>query len=236
MPSNLPIDLPGTVAAVPSATLGAADVRAVRTGFPGPMVTGACLVAAPVCAVAATLLGSSSYDAGGTKFVGGMIDHSIGFGVGVQLALASMMLLLLAVIGLAGMVTAVRPAWGRAAGIVTVLGLCGPISFESVYWAASKITDTTAHRAAAAVLIDRSQVIPRSIMNISGPCLVIGFILLGIAAAKSGVLGRPRATLLGATCLIPVGFISGHLAISAVAFFCTALALVPLGVDLLRGR
>jgi hypothetical protein len=85
-------------------------------------------------------------------------------------------------------------------------------------------------------MVDQAQIIPRTIMNVTGPCLVIGFILLALGAAKAGVLRRPAAVALGITCLIPFGFISGHLAISVVGFVCTAIALVPLGVDLLRQR
>ncbi|HEX7738859.1 MAG TPA: hypothetical protein VF426_04345 [Marmoricola sp.] len=230
--SNIPtVEPPGSQA---HATAAAGSVPVPP--FPGPRVTGLCLVAGPVLALIGTVLGIDSYRAKGADFVAAMVAHPDGFGWAVQIALASMVLTLVAVGGLAAMITARTPGWGRTAGVVTMIGLCGPISFESVYWAASKITDTAAHRAAAATLIDQSQIIPRSVMNVTGPCLVVGFILLGIAAAKSGVLDRPRAILLGLTCLIPAGFISGHLVISAVAFACTCVALVPLGLRVLQTR
>jgi len=238
MPTNVPMDLPGTMAA-PARRTPASDhaaIEAVRRGFPGAAVTGACMIAGPALAVAASALGVDTYRARGKDFVAAMAAHPTTFGTAVQVSLAAMMLLLVAVIGLATMITATQRSWGRAAGVVTVVGLLGPISFESVYWSASKITDSAAHRAAAAHLIDQSQIIPRSIMNISGPCLVAGFILLGVAAARSGVLDRTRAVLLGLTCLIPAGFISGHLSIAVVAFACTAMALMPLGVKILRSR
>jgi hypothetical protein len=132
------------------------------------------------------------------------------------------------------MICASRPGWGRTAGTITVIGLCGPISFESLYWGAWHITDTSANRASAALMMDRAQVIPRTIMNVTGPALVIGFVLLAVAASRSGVLDRARAVCLGVTALIPAGFISGHLAVSAIGFLGTAIALVPLGVGLLR--
>jgi hypothetical protein len=217
-------------------TLTNPALEAARRGFPGPLVTGLCLAIAPLLALAGTIAGASSYHARGSDFVAGMVAHPAGFGIGVQLSLAAMMLLMLAVVGLATMIAATRPGWARASGVTTVIGLCGPVAFESLYWGASHLTDTGAHRAAAALMLDQSQIIPRTIVNISGPCLIVGFILLGIAAAKSGVLDRPRAILLGLTSVIPVGFIAGILAISAVAFAGTAVALVPLGVTLLRWR
>jgi hypothetical protein len=39
-----------------------------------------------------------------------------------------------------------------------------------------------------------------------------------VAAAKARVLDRPRAVCLGVTAVIPAGFISGHLVISAIDF------------------
>jgi hypothetical protein len=194
------------------------------------------MVAAPLLALAGTAAGIDSYHARGADFLAGMVAHPHSFDVAIQLAQAAMVLLLVAVVGLATMICATRPRWGRAGGVVAAIGLCGPISFESVYWAASSLTDTAAHRAAGAVLIDQSQIIPRTVMNVTGPCLLVGFILLAVASAKAGVLGRPAAVALGMTALIPFGFISGYLVISLVGFLGTAVALVPLGLALLRHR
>jgi hypothetical protein len=159
----------------------------VASGFPGRVATGTCLAVAPLLAIAGTVIGMGAYHAKGADFVAGMAAHPHDV-AGVQVAQAAMMMLLLGVIGLAGMIAAHRPAWGRTAGTLTVLGLCGPIAFEHLYWGASHLTDTAVHRAAAATMIDQSQIMPRSIMNITGPCLVVGFLLLGIAAAKSGIV------------------------------------------------
>lgn len=237
MAEHAQVELSGTTSRSARQDDGAAyrATSDVETGFPGRVVTGTCLVVGPLLAIAGTVVGVGAYHAKGADFVAGMADHPHAV-VGVQLAQASMMMLLLGVTGLAGMISTNRPTWGRTAGTLSVLGLCGPIAFEHLYWGASHLTDTAAHRAAAATMIDQSQIIPRSIMNITGPCLVVGFLLLGIAAAKSGVLDRPRAVCLGVTALIPFGFISGYLAISAVAFVGTAIALVPLGAGMLRRR
>ncbi|MDN5794752.1 MAG: hypothetical protein L0H79_03250 [Intrasporangium sp.] len=205
-------------------------------GFPGARITGVCAVVAPPLAVAASALGIASYHAAGQDFVAGMVAHPTTFGLAIQVSLASLILLLIAVAGVAGAVAAIRPGLGRTAGLLTVIGLCGPISFQSIYWAASQLTDTGAHRAAAAVLIDESQVIPRTVMNVSGPALVVGFVLLAVATARSGLLSPGRAVLLGMAALMPFGFISGHLLISVIAFAGLAAALVPLGWPLLVGH
>ncbi|HET7304560.1 MAG TPA: hypothetical protein VFJ12_08450 [Segeticoccus sp.] len=207
-----------------------------RAGFPGPAVTGVCMVVAPLLAIGGTALGSRTYHARGADFVAAMAAHPGSFDTAVQLAESAMLVLLLAVVGLAGMTCAGRPRLGRWAGVLAVVGLCGPISFELVYWSASHLADTAVHRSAAALLIDESQVIPRTVMNVTGPALVVGFVLLAVAAARTEVLSRLRAGCLAATALIPLGFISGYLAISLVGFAGTAVALVPLGIEVLRRR
>jgi hypothetical protein len=227
---NVTLDTPLEHGATPDEPVGATG------GFPGPWLTGATMVVAPLLALLGTIVGIPTYHARGTDFVAGMTDHPHLFDLAIQSAQASMVLMILAIAGLSAMITRTRPGLGRWAGALTIIGLCGPISFESTYWAAWHITDTDAHRAAAAQLIDDAQVIPRTIMNLSGPALVVGFLLLAVAAAKAGVLDRARAVCLGLTVLIPVGFVSGHLVIATVGFAGTAVALVPLGVRLLRGR
>jgi len=214
---------------------GAASTEALQNGFPGRTLAGIAMVAAPPLAFIGSTLGISSYDERGARFVQGMVAHPVLFDLGAQFALSGVIVLMVAVIGLAQLVAPARPRLGRTGALLSLIGLCGPVSFESTYWAASHLTDTEAHRGAAALMIDTSQIIPSTVMNVSGPALVVGFVLLAVAAAKAGVLGRTRAIALGATCLIPVGFISGYLAISAAVFVLTGVALVPLGVRLLRG-
>jgi hypothetical protein len=41
-------------------------------------------------------------------------------------------------------------------------------------------------------MVDQAQIIPRTIMNVTGLCLVIGFILLALGAAKAECSGAPR--------------------------------------------
>ncbi len=211
-------------------------LRTVRAGFPGPAVTGVTMILAPLLAVAGTALGMGIYHATGADFVRSMVAQPVTFNLAIQLALSAIVLLLIATVGLATMVCATAPRWGRWAGVVAIIGLAGPISFESIYWAASQITDTAAHRATAGQLIDNAQIIPRLVLNVSGPAIVVGFILLAIATVTSGLLDRPRAVALGLTALIPFGFISGYLVISLVGFAGTAVALVPLGIRVLRNR
>jgi hypothetical protein len=222
-----------------------ATITAARTGavsaankelytFPGSAMTGACMIAGPILAVVSSVSAIGSYHSRGADFAGAMAAHPLQAVIGMNMDVVAIVLLFFAVIGLAQAISAVRPQLGRTGGILTLLGLFGPIFFPGVYFGAFQLANA-GNQAAAALLIDRAH-IPSTVVNLCGPALVIGFILLAIGAVKAGVLGKARAWALGATCLIPAGFISGYIVISALAFACTAVALVPMGIGILRAR
>lgn len=215
----------------------AALLSEVDTGFPGRLVGGVCLVAAPILALVGTGLAVDLYSEAGGPFASAMANHPMRGMAGVNLSVASIMLALFVVVVLARAITGTHPRLGRTGGVLTMLGLMGPMFFEGIFWGASRIiVQSPSHIAVAATLINRANVVPASVDNISGPCLFAGFILLGLGAAKSGLLSRWRAAALALTCLLPFGFISGYMVISLVAFLGLAVAVVPLGVRVLRGR
>lgn len=205
--------------------------RILGSGFPGKRVIGFCMIVAPIVAVISCLIGMGVYQAKGYDYVHAMGQHSALTSATFNLVVTVMVLSIFAVFGLSQLIVARRPGLGRLAGIITIVGLLGPIFFNGVYFGGFQLAGGS-NEAAAGRAIDTAQRIPSVIMNISGPALVIGFILLGVAAYRSGVLRKGQAIALGITCLLPFGFISGYLAISAVGFLGFAIALVPLGVML----
>lgn len=222
----------GGGAAEPSRALAAR--RAGERGFPGPWVSGACLVATPVIAVASTALAIGGYSESGPKLAAGLAEHHATMVLALNLNLAGVMLAFFVVAFLAQAISDSHPSLGRAGGVLAMLGLLGPAFFLGIFWGAAHIVDTPAHRAVAALLIDGANTVPTTVDNISGPCLLAGFVVLAIGAARSGLLGRGRAAALAATGLIPFGFISGYMAISCLAFVGLAIAVVPLGMGVLR--
>lgn len=203
--------------------------------FPGPMATGICLTAAPVIGVLGSALAIGIYHYQGTEMLRAMARHHARATAGFNLAAAAVVLMMFAVLSLAGAICDRHPVLGRAGGILTLVGLAGPLYFVGMYWGTSYLT-APGSQAAGAHVIDQTNVIPSTIVNVSGPALVAGFILLAVGAAGAGVLPRWRAVGLGATALLPVGFISGYIACSAVGFAAAGVALVPLGVGVLRHR
>lgn len=205
--------------------------RILRSSFLGNRITGFCMVVAPILAVFACLIGMGDYRAKGIDYVHLMGQHPALTSATFNLVVTIMVLSIFAVFGLSQLTVVRRPGLGRLAGIVTIVGLLGPIFFNGVYFGGFQLAGGS-NEAAAGRAIDTAQRIPSVIMNVSGPALVFGFILLGVAAYKSGVLGKGRAIALGVTCLLPFGFISGYLVISAIGFLGLAIALVPLGARL----
>lgn len=210
-----------------------ADV--LRTGFPGPAVAGVSLMAAPVLGAVGSALAIGIYAFKGADMMRGMAAHHARAVAGINVAVVGVALTVLAVLAVSSCVSARRPALGRTAGVITLVGLAGPLFFEGMYWGASFLTGPT-WRQAGAHLIDGTTQIPNTIVNLSGPGLIVGFILLAVGSAKAGVLSRPRAVCLGMLALLPVGFVSGYIAVSAVGFAVSSVALVPLGLEALGLR
>lgn len=204
-------------------------------GFPGPTAAGLSLIAAPVFGAIGSALAIGIYHFKGADMVAGMARHHARALAGINMAVVAVVLTVFAVLALAGQIAARRPTLGRAAGVVTIVGLSGPLYFEGMYWAASFLT-APRWQAAGAHLIDGTNHLPNTIVNLSAPGLIVGFIMLAVASAKAEVLPRSRAVCLGFAALLPVGFVSGYIAVSAVGFAVASAAMVPLGVETLRSR
>ena len=200
-------------------------------GFPGPWVEGVCMILAPILGVLGLALSFGVYKFHGADMMTAMADNHFRSGLAINLSVASMILLLIAVVALAQRITAVKPGWGRWGGVVTIVGLMGPIFFEGIFFGSYKIT---AYPAAGAYLIDHANVIPSSIVNVSAPCIVAGWILLGIGAYKAGILGKPRAICLGLGCLLAPSLAAAVVPLGIAAAVLIGIALVPMGLEIVR--
>lgn len=203
--------------------------------FPGPLVTGIAMIAAPLLAILGLALSIGIYKFKGADMMAAMAAHHLRAGFAINLSVASMVILLVAVVALAHSITEVEPRWGRWGGVVTIIGLMGPIFFEGIFWGSYQIT-ASAYQAAGAHLIDHANVIPSNVINISAPCIVAGWIILGIGAYKARVLPSWRAVCLGLGCLLAPALAAAIVPLGILAAALLALALVPLGVQTLAAR
>jgi len=201
--------------------------------FPGSAVTGVCMIAGPLLGIVGLALSIGIYKFKGADMMSAMAAHHLRAAFAINVSVASMIVLLIAVIGLAQQIAEIRPGWGRWGGLITVVGLMGPIFFEGIFWGSYQIT-ASAYQAAGAHLIDHANVIPSNIVNISAPCIVAGWIVLGIGAYKAGILPKARAICLGLGCLLAPALAAAIVPLGIVAAAVLAVALLPLGIRLIQ--
>lgn len=209
-----------------------AHVRAADHSLAGTRFTALCMIAAPIFLVAGAALFIGIYEGSASEQLSAFADQAGRSHAAFNFAVAGVVLAAVAIAGLASSVASMSPRLGRAGGALTLMGLFGPTFFLGISYVGIQAADL-ADRAGAAEVFDDTEAMP-SIVNLTGPALVVGLILLAIGAARSGVLSRPRSWALGLAALAPVGFISGLIVISVVAWLGFAIALVPLGLQRLR--
>ncbi|HET7173580.1 MAG TPA: hypothetical protein VFI30_04810 [Nocardioidaceae bacterium] len=203
-------------------------------GFPGNAVTGVCMLVAPIALAILCLLGIGIYKYDGHDFLAAMAAHRVRAEIFLNFVPLAVIMLMLAALGLAGLATRTTPRLARLGGVCALLGLCGPIFFLGIEFAGYQVSSPR-YLAAGAYMYDQANMVPRVSINISGLALIVGFISLAIAAYRAGLLDRVRAVCFGLAALLPVGFISAVLVVSAIGFAACAVALVPLGLAVLRG-
>jgi len=200
--------------------------------FAGDRFTGLCMIAAPLLLATGAALLVGIYEGSADDRLEAFAANQARASVAVNAAIAGVVLAVFAVAGVAVMVARHRPGLGRAGGTLTIIGLFGPAFFLGINHVGIQLADL-ADRPGAARVFENAETTP-NIVNLAGPALLVGFVLLAVGTAKTGVLPRPRSWALGAAALIPIGLISGFVIISVIACLALAAALVPLGFRLLR--
>lgn len=203
--------------------------------FPGPATTAVCMIVAPVALAILCLLGSDIYKFHGHDFLSAMAAHHVRTQIFLNAVPIGIFMMMLAVVGLAGMAAVRQPRLARFGGAATLLGLCGPIFFVAIEFAGYQLSGPK-YLSAGAYMYDQANMVPRISLNICGLGLLVGFITLAIAAYRAELLAKMPAILFGFTALLPIGFIGSVLPVSAVGFVACAVALVPLGRGLLARR
>jgi hypothetical protein len=200
--------------------------------FAGRRFTGVCMIAAPLLLTAGAVLLMGIYGGSPSARVGAYADNEVRASVAVNLAIAGTVLATFALAGVAALVATRRPGLGRAGGVLAIIGLFGPAFYLGINHVGIRLGDL-ADRAGAGAVFQDAEATP-NIVNLAGPALLVGFLLLAIGTAKAGVLPRWRSWALGLAALAPVGLMSGIVVISIVAWLALAFALAPLGRDILR--
>jgi hypothetical protein len=214
-------------------TYRSATPQPALPAFPGRWATGISMLVAPIVLAVMCLLASGIYKYFGRPFLSAMAAQPVITEIFLNVVPLAIFLLMLAAVGLAGATRGTAPRLSDLGGGAALLGLCGPIFFVAIEFSGFQLSSPK-YLAAGAYMYDQANMVPRISLNISGPAIILAFILLAVAARKAGLMGRFRAVCLAATGLLPFGFIGAFLPISALGFVGCAIALAPLGLRWLR--
>ncbi|SEM58849.1 hypothetical protein [Nonomuraea pusilla] len=137
-----------------------------------------------------------------------------------------------AVIALVRRIWAAQPRWALWGGLLVLSGLFARAFHAGVSHLAFQLVDVQGVRAAQqAVAASYGAVHVFKALSVA---VFFGWIVLAVGAWRAGVLGIVRAVALASTSALPIGVLKGTGPMSVLATLGLCLALVPLGVRVLR--
>ncbi|MFC4627007.1 hypothetical protein ACFO6V_02095 [Promicromonospora alba] len=200
--------------------------------FPGRWVGGVALVAGPLLLLAGALL-RLPFDFFFPAQLAAFEQHPGVVATSYALFAAGNLVLLPAVLLLAGRVAARSPGWGLWGGLLVLAGTVARVFHSGMDHMAFRFADALGARATeAAVSATYGSFQIFSVLNVA---ILVGWIVLAIGAWRTRVLGLAAAVALALTSALPLGLLKGTTVLSLVALGGLAFALVPMGVrELLR--
>ncbi|MCW6008964.1 hypothetical protein K1W54_31140 [Micromonospora sp. CPCC 205371] len=202
-----------------------------ETRFPGRWLGGGTLILGPLLMLTGVLLRArhhfffpdqlTAYD-----------QHPTQMSVAYSAFIAGNVLLWPAVATLAQHIGVTRPGWALCGGALATFGL-----FARTFHAGVD------HLAFQLVRVQGVDVATRTVADSYGAYYVLsalttaimaGWVVLAIGAWRARVLGRIRAITLAAMSALPLGVLKGTTPLSIVAVAGLTVALVPLGIRVLR--
>lgn len=210
---------PGTVAGM------------TEPAFPGRWLGGSALVAGPLLMLTGVLLRA------GTPFffpeqLAAHDRHPVRFTVAYGAVAAGAVLLWPAVVTLAQRVAVTRPGWAVWGGALAGSGLFGRVFHAGEDHLALQLVDVQGVDAATGTVAAAYGAY--SVLSVLNLAIVAGWAVLAVGAWRGGALGPVRACCLAAAGALPLGVLKGTTPWSVVAVAGLAVALVPLGVEVLR--
>jgi hypothetical protein len=136
------------------------------------------------------------------------------------------------VLALAQLIGASHPRLASYGGIMVVFGLVGRIFHAGIDHLAFQVVRANGADAATSLVADSYGAF--HVVATLSPVMMAGWIVLAVGAYRSGVLGLFRAVALSLMAGLMIGVLKGTGPSSIVAVGGLCVALVPLGVELLR--
>ncbi|WP_338495306.1 hypothetical protein [Streptomyces sp. SJL17-4] len=199
--------------------------------FPGRWVGGVSLVAAPVLLGVGVLL-RLPYPSFFPEQLAARVEHPGPVAVSYGAFAAGTVLLWPGLAVLAVRIGRRSPGAALWGGVLAVLGLFARTFHAGVDHLAFQLADRQGAEAAARFVADTYGAF--HIFSALNVAIMGGWLILAAGAWRARVLGPVRALALAATAALPLGVLKGTTPLSVVAVAGLCLALVPLGVTVLR--
>lgn len=196
--------------------------------FPNGWVGGTALVLGPVLLLAGTLL-RSPFNFFFPDQLRAVAEHPALMTAAYTAFLAGNVVLWAAV---AFLVQRIGTTWAAWAGVFVTVGLFARVFHAGVDQAAFNATKHLgAGRATELVAAGYQELHLFSFLSFT---VMFGWFVLAVAAYRGRVLGPVRALALGAVGLLPIGVLKGTEVLSVVGTAGLCVALVPLGIRVIR--
>ncbi|WP_314615440.1 hypothetical protein [Streptomyces stackebrandtii] len=199
--------------------------------FPGRWVGGVSLVAAPLLLGAGVLL-RLPFPFFFPEQLAARVEHPGAIAVSYGAFAAGTVLLWPALAVLAVRIGRHAPGLALWGGVLAVLGLFARTFHAGVDHLAFQFADRQGAEAAARFVGETYGAF--HIFSAFNVAIMGGWLLLAAGAWRARVLGPVRASALAATAALPLGVLKGTTPLSVVAVAGLCLALVPLGITVLR--
>ncbi|MER6999691.1 hypothetical protein [Streptomyces sp. NPDC000410] len=201
------------------------------TPFPGRWVGGVSLVAAPVLLGAGVLL-RLPFHFFFPEQLAARVEHPGLIAVSYGAFAAGTVLLWPALAVLAARIGRRSPGPALWGGVLAVLGLFARTFHAGVDHLAFQLADRQGAQGATRFVGETYGAF--HVFSALNLAIMGGWLLLAVGAWRARVLGPVRALALAATAALPLGVLKGTTPLSVVAVAGLCLALVPLGVTVLR--
>jgi len=206
-------------------------VNADPPRFPGRWLGGVALVLGPLLMLAGVLL-RVRYHFFFPDQLAAYADHPTLIFAAYSLFLAGNIVLWPAVATLAQRIAVTKPVLAVWGGALATFGLFARTFHAGVDHLAFQLVRVQDLPTATSAVGDSYGAY--HIMSALSAAIFFGWIVLAVGAWRAGVMGLPRAIALGLMAALPLGVLKGTTPLSIVAVAGLAVALVPLGVRVLR--
>lgn len=199
--------------------------------FPGRWLGGASLVLAPLLLLSGILLRLPYYFFFPQQLAA-LLERPQLIAGAYNLFLAGILALWPAIVTLAGLIGRTRPGWAAWGGSFVLFGLFARTFHAGADFMAFQVVRTSGVEVAIRTVAGSYGKF--HVVSALNATILIGWLLLAIGAYLSGTLGRIRSISLALMAALMMGVVKGSSATSVVAATGLCVALVPLGVAVLR--